>query len=328
MITKMQFSGCFIASIVSLVFLSSLFQWNSEKSDRMKIPGKLISVGEHQFHLLCKGQGSPVVVLENGLWGSYPDWMYTLDSVSEKSKVCAYDRLGMGWSSRNNKPTRAADVAINLKLLFEEAKLDEPLILVGFSAGGLYVREYYKHFPENIIGMMLIDSSHEQQAVRMTHIPKNLLLEKFCNTIAWTGAGRVFGLFDEYVEKSFSIELHEEQLRAYNRTNFCEGLIFQSQGMQEDLFSSAVPNQMGDLPLVVIAAGKPLREQIPNGAVPDEFLVEHEKIWPKLQEELSGLSNNSTFIVAKNSGHAIQLEQPKIVNDNLKKMIYEYDLLT
>jgi pimeloyl-ACP methyl ester carboxylesterase len=309
-----------VAFAGALLF-GALYQWYSERTEKSQIPGELISVAGHQFHLFCKGQGSPLVMLENGLWGSYPDWLYIIEGISQTTKVCAYDRLGLGWSSNNDKPTRAKDVVRYLHDLRRAASLDGPMVLVGFSAGGLYVREYYKEFSEDVQGMLLIDSSHEQQARRIEHISKDLSLEKFCSAVAWTGVGRIFGLFDKYPEKSFTQEQHEEQLRVYNRTGFCSGLVKQSQGFEQDLFSYTTPANLGDLPLTVIRAGKPIREQILIDSVPDSFLDEHESVWPQLQEELASLSTQSNLIVAVGSGHAVQLEQPELVIEALKSLI-------
>jgi pimeloyl-ACP methyl ester carboxylesterase len=307
-----------------LTFLGATYQTRSEKADEKLIPGEMVKVGGHEFHLLCQGSGGPLILLENGLWGSYPDWLYTLEGIESKTKICAYDRLGLGWSSKNNQPTRAYDVAKNLHRLIEVAELSEPTILVGFSAGGLYVREYYLQHPENIVGMMLIDSSHEQQAFRIEREPQDLSLEKFCDLIDWSGIGRMLGLFDPYVEKSFSLKWREEQLRAYNRTGFCSGLIMQSEGFAADLMEDTIPASMGALPLVVISAGRSIRDQELHGNVPESFLDEYERAWPILQKELSRLSTDSAHIIAKNSGHAVQLESPKIVIDALSKMIDDY----
>ena len=309
----------------ALLLFGALYQWICERADREKIPGALISVHDMQFHLLCRGEGQPLVLLENGLWGSYPDWLYVLNTVSEYSKVCAYDRLGMGWSSANNKPTHAVDVANNLNQLLKTAGLDKPVILVGFSAGGLYVRKYLDHFPEKVVGMVLLDSAHEQQSFRIQHIDKNLSLEKFCSMVAWTGVARAFNLFGDYVDDSFSLERHDEQMRAYNRSGLCSGLILQSQGFVEDLMANQTPKDMGELPLVVIQAGIPLREQILTDDVPSSFLDEHERIWPQLQRELSGLSRNSKYLIAEESGHAIQLEQPEIAIKAIINMLEEYN---
>jgi hypothetical protein len=81
MATKMRLSGCFISTIILLGYLGSLFQWNPEKLDRIKISGKLIFVSEHQFQLFFKGQGSAVVALGMDYGASYPDLMYTLASL-------------------------------------------------------------------------------------------------------------------------------------------------------------------------------------------------------------------------------------------------------
>ena len=301
--------------------LGAIYQWRAESADKALIPGELVSVGEHEFHLLCEGNGSPLILLENGLWGSYPDWFYVIEGIRSTTKVCAYDRLGMGWSSKNDKPTRASDVADYLHELRQAADIHEPMILVGFSAGGLYVREYQKRYPEDVVGMLLIDSAHEQQAFRIEHISKDLSLERLCSAIAWTGIARLLGLFDDFPEKSFSAQQHEEQLRAYHRSGFCSGLVQQYQGFEEDLFADTLPQDMGDLPLTVVSAGKTLREQVLNDAVSDDFLSEHEREWPELQKGLAGLSSQSTHIIAQGSGHAVQLEKPQVVIEALKKLV-------
>jgi len=313
-----------ISSLPLLVLLGALYQYSSEEADKSFIPGQLVTVEKNQFHLLCRGSGSPLILLENGLWGSYPDWLYTIEGLDDTTKICAYDRLGLGWSSSNHQPTRASDVAKNLKGLLEAAGKNEPTILVGFSAGGLYVREYLHQYPENIVGMLLIDSSHEQQAFRRLDPPKDLSLEIFCDAVAWTGIARLLGLFDNYVEKSFSRVLHEDQLRSYNRTQFCSGLVMQSEGFVMDLMENRAPTDMGSLPLVVISAGKSIREQIVNDDVADDFLEDYDKVHPQLQKELALLSTNSTHLVAKNSGHAVQLESPDVVINALRNMVLEH----
>lgn len=306
------------------IFVGAAYQWLTERADRALIPGDLIDVDGHQLHLLCQGEGSPLVLLENGLWGSYPDWQYVLDAVGKHTRVCAYDRLGLGWSSENNTPTRSAEVARQLHRLLAVAELDEAMILVGFSAGGLYVREYFQRYPEKVVAMVLLDSSHEQQAQRIAAMDQDLSLERFCAAVSWTGMGRVFNLMAPFVEPSFGPQLYAEQMRVYNRSGFCKGLLLQSEGFDADLLAGRKPESLGALPLVVIRAGKSIRDQVIDEDAPEEFLAAYELSWPQLQQELAALSSQSRLLVAEDSGHAIQLQQPGIVIATINKLVDTY----
>ena len=90
--------------------LGSVYQSYSESNDRKLAPGDIVNVNGYKFHILCKGQGSPVVILENGLGNSYPIWTQVLDEASNFTKVCSYDRLGLGWSSDSDKDVTSVDV--------------------------------------------------------------------------------------------------------------------------------------------------------------------------------------------------------------------------
>lgn len=307
--------------ILLLVLGGAAYQWLSERADRATIPGELIAIDDHEFHLLCQGEGSPLVLLENGLWGSYPDWQYVLDGVSPVTRVCAYDRLGIGWSSANDKPTRAADVSDYLHRILQAAKLDEPMILVGFSAGGLYVRNYYHRYPQQVVGMVLLDSSHEQQHQRIPESASDLSLQRFCAAVAWTGVGRAFDLLAPFADPSFDGELLAEQVRVFNRTGFCPGMLLQSEGFNLDHAAGRPPGDLGDLPLTVIRAGKSIREQEYDPGMSETFLDGYEREWPLLQAELSRLSTNGRLLVAERSGHAIQLQQPAIAIEAILQMV-------
>lgn len=318
-----------VAIVLSLLLLivGASYQYLAEASDKQRASGEFITVGEHEYHLWCMGkkqENKPTVLLLNGLWANHPDWQTVMEGVALHGKICSYDRLGTGWSSAKNKPARAIDIAQNLEALRAAAQLDGPIILAGFSAGGLYARQYQRDYPKDVVGMVLVDSAHEQAELRMNLPSYDLGVVRLCAAIAWTGIIRALDILEEDVPASFMPERARQQLAVFNRSGFCAGLPKQTQGFLLDT-AATTPSSLGDLPLTVISAGIPLSEQTLNTALSKEELAEHARVWPQLQRELASLSSNAQHWIAEQSGHGIPVEQPQII---VKAIVEQLSALT
>jgi pimeloyl-ACP methyl ester carboxylesterase len=128
-------------------------------------PGKLVDLGGHRLHVNCTGDGSPTVVVENGLGDFSFDWILVQSQVSRFSRICTYDRAGYAWSDPGPKPRTFAQ--LNLELRDALSKLGErgPFVLVGHSYGGPVVRNFAATYPNQVAGMVLVDASFEGQRV-------------------------------------------------------------------------------------------------------------------------------------------------------------------
>jgi pimeloyl-ACP methyl ester carboxylesterase len=122
-------------------------------------PGQLLDVGGHQLHLQCAGQGRPTVVLETGLgaWSSH--WALVQPVIAGATRVCAYDRAGLGWSDPGPGPRGARRIAGELHALLRQAGVPGPYVLVGHSNGGLYARRYAGLYPDEVAGLVLLDAT-------------------------------------------------------------------------------------------------------------------------------------------------------------------------
>jgi pimeloyl-ACP methyl ester carboxylesterase len=127
------------------------------------MPGALYDVGAHRLHLHCTGTGSPTVVLASGLGGSSPQWARITDGTAATSRVCAYDRAGLGWSDDAPAPQDAAAVARDLHELLAAAGESGPYVLTGHSTGGVYALTYAARYPEQVAGLVLLDSASPYQ---------------------------------------------------------------------------------------------------------------------------------------------------------------------
>jgi hypothetical protein len=123
------------------------------------MPGQLIDVGGHRLHLYCTGAGSPTVVLEPGLGGASLDMTWIAAAVARDSRVCVYDRAGRGWSDAADGPQGAAQTTTDLHTLLDRARIPGPYVLAGHSFGGLYVLSFAAQYPDQVAGMVLLDST-------------------------------------------------------------------------------------------------------------------------------------------------------------------------
>ncbi|WP_202867937.1 alpha/beta hydrolase [Kribbella pittospori] len=121
--------------------------------------GQLVDVGPYRLHLECTGSGSPTVILEPGAGGSAASMGLIAPAVARDSRVCVYDRAGRGWSDPAATPPDAAQIATDLHELLQRASVPGPYVLAGHSFGGLYVRTYAAKYPDEVAGLVLIDST-------------------------------------------------------------------------------------------------------------------------------------------------------------------------
>lgn len=137
--------------------------------------GRLVQVGGHKLFVRCSGGPSAMtVVLENGLGAGLEIWKAVQSKVEEFSRVCSYDRLGEGHSDKEPRLQTPDAVAADLHRLLEIENIPGPYVLVGWSLGGIYVRRFALRYPDLIAGMVLVDSSHEEQNSRYVAIAPSL----------------------------------------------------------------------------------------------------------------------------------------------------------
>ncbi|HYO33313.1 MAG TPA: alpha/beta hydrolase [Nocardioidaceae bacterium] len=131
------------------------------------VPGNLYDVGGHRLHLDCRGHGSPTVVLSNSLGGVSAGWARIQGPVAATTRVCAYDRAGQGWSDEAERPRDGIESAEDLHTLLAAAGEHGPYVLVGHSTGGTYAMTYAARYPQQVAGLVLLDSSSPDQFTRM-----------------------------------------------------------------------------------------------------------------------------------------------------------------
>lgn len=127
------------------------------------MPGTSYDVGGRTMHLHCTGTGGPTVVLESGLGEMSASWARIAPAVAGTTRVCAYDRAGQGWSDDADAPQDGRAVAHDLHALLAAAGEAGPIVLVGHSTGGVYAMTYAAVYPDEVAGLVLLDSSTPYQ---------------------------------------------------------------------------------------------------------------------------------------------------------------------
>ncbi len=257
----------------------------------MRIRGydaRQIDVGGHRLFIYCTGTGSPTVVLDSGLGDSGFAWGNVSHGVAAFARVCFYDRAGLGSSDPAPMPRTSQQVVADLHVLLTKAAIRPPYVLVGHSFGGMNVRLYAGEYPQEVAGMVLVESVHPDQFSRIGAV------------IPAPRAGESRQLHD--FRAAFVDDITHPERNP-------EGVDIDASVAQVRRVSS-----LGAIPLVVISRGRAEIE-------PPELAGKAERIWQDLQTDLLGLSSNSIQIKAERSGHGVPGMQPDLIVTAIRKVV-------
>lgn len=334
-------SGCLIwlkrvllsIVIMVVVLLAAGFIYQQQATARdleaYPPPGKLVKVDNIDMHIYCEGEGTPTVILESGLGAYSLAWWTIRETVTQETRTCVYDRASMGWSSFTDTVSTHDIIIDNLHTLLDNAGETPPYILVGHSAGGVYVRAYAKQYPDEIAGMILVDSSHENSANRLPEYivsastsPDTML--EICPYVSPFGVRRLLSMGETFVSDFYSDEtIRGAAIANFYRSTYCSALLNEIAGFALDTQQDDPPPDLGDLPLIVLTAGRGYVTD--TDSIEDSEMLatlqEADRVWNELQEELAGLSTNSTHIIVEDSGHVIQGDRPDAVIDAIRDML-------
>ena len=279
--------------VFGLVMAGMIYQSALAEADRRNLPapGHLIDVGGFKMHIYCMGEGSPTVILETLSGGTSSYWGWVQPEVAEQTRVCVYDRAGRGWSEPDSEPISLARTSRNLHTLLTNARIEGPYVLVGHSIGGIYVRQFAAEYPQEVVGMVLVDAAHPYQYDRYPD-----LLEGNKNYLQLSGTFPTLarlGLFRLYFASGGEIDFAEmkEPQKSEIRSMWSSPEYFMSQHAEgiaahEIYLSGQKLGGLGNLPLIVISAEK----NAPTG-------------WRDLQGELASLSDQSVHLILETATH-------------------------
>lgn len=315
-IPKRRGRGCFlwlslmVVLCLGLMLVGAIYESVAEAADVRAYPppGQMVDVGGYRLHLNCLGAGSPTVVIDAG-WGDWSAmWSWVQPEVARTTRVCTYDRAGMGYSEAGPLPRNAAQFAKELHTLLQQANISGPYVLVGHSLGGLSVRVFAHDYAAEVAGVVLIESMSPAQFSPSPLDPKPQTASlspgfSLPFVLARIGLVRLLAgplgfkpVLPAEVQKAFTaFSVTPRSIQAW----VGEGAVMPESGAQ-----ARAVKTFGDLPLIVLSRGL---DQKPD--------------WQVMQAELLQLSSNSQQLIADKSGHNIEIDQPEAAVAAIGKIV-------
>jgi pimeloyl-ACP methyl ester carboxylesterase len=147
------------AALMFLILAGATYQGVATALERREFPhpGRLVDAGGHQLHLHCQGEGTPVVVLEAPAGGMSAVWGWVQPRVARRTRVCSYDRAGLGWSEAGDRPYEPLAVAEQLRVLLQKAGEPMPIVLAGHELGAAFAQLYASQYGDEIAALVVID---------------------------------------------------------------------------------------------------------------------------------------------------------------------------
>ena len=295
---------------------------------------ELINIGERNIECLIEGEGKNTVIIFPGMGCSIYSWMDVVNDISEYAKVIVIHRSGVGNSDENENRSTTLTASEDLFAIIKKLNINEKIILVGHSYGGLCVQNFARLHPDIIKGIVLVDSSS------VNTYKFNELYLPISNE---TGS-------DEYYIKMWKgySQYTKEQLKEYIKPTLGLEELKLSRDIQEKIIDFSISpelyknmlsevidlrstvkciNSMGEFPnvqLIILVRDYEysLLKSIDEGGIPKEEAEKIEGLWQELSNELKYLSNESELREVQGSGHAIHIDRRKLVVHSIRQLIF------
>lgn len=256
--------GCLLSAVAVLAVLVGglvFYQAVATANDRRNFPppGQLVDVGGYRLHIYCVGQGSPTVILDALFPGTVSNWGWIQPEIARSTRVCAYDRAGLGWSDPGPEPRTAQQAARELQTLLGEAGVPGPYILVGHSLGALSTRMYASMYPDQVAGMVLVEGTNPDSWVRRG-LPEGVGADR--NQLALTPLLARLGIFRLGLIRFFSSDpdlpaQQRKELQAFFDTvKFWETVREVDNAFSQSLDEVRHAADLGDKPLMIVLGSK------------------------------------------------------------------------
>ncbi|MCM3744606.1 alpha/beta hydrolase [Sporosarcina luteola] len=313
--------GIFV--LASLLLLGFIYELLSRRRDAKRTyPGKMIDVGDYHVHLTDDGQGAPTVVIIHGAGDSSYSWMHISKEVSGFTRVITYDRAGMGSSDPGPAPMPEHTIK-ELHSMLDATGARGPYVLVGHSLGGLIARLYALKYPNQVAGLVFLDSTHESLKedakfkqgfaaigvmLKIVRLVSPFGIPRFLGDVL--GVIPMFGNELSYYKQQLSTEEYKQWKGNVYRifAGKTAGLEFRGAWPHLAAAANQLRNnrenpQFGDLPIAVV-------NNPGFGAQ-----------WTDMQKELASRSTNSIHKTSDRKGHSLQMPRPEYVIEAIHHVV-------
>jgi pimeloyl-ACP methyl ester carboxylesterase len=314
-----------VALVILLLITGFIFERISRNdAEKIKPDGNFVEVDNHRLHYYKKGNGGPTVVFETAFDpAGHLQWFHIQQELPKTYTTVSYDRAGILWSERGQNPKSGKEMAKDLHLMLEKANVPKPYILVGHSFGGTLVRFFVDQYPEEVAGVILVDSQYPDdkrylspELYKMVNqgLPSGFL--KFANNF---GLARLMfkGMFPNARQYEYQNSIMPALLY-----KSADAVLEEQEHMASIKKEASKIRSFGNIPLLVLTAAD--KKRYDSSIKNEKLKIEMIDAWNKMQQDLLSLSTDSKQISVPNSGHYINQDQPEVVekaiNDIMDKI--------
>lgn len=282
-----------------------------------------------RMNIYCRGTGSPTVVFDAGLADSSSSWGLVQPAIAASTRACSYDRAGLGFSDPASRASTARNIAEDLHALLAAANIKPPYLLVGHSSSGMSVRVYADRYLDEVVGMVLVDPSHEDQWVRFWAIgagqkeqmDASLREQAQCVDAAKKGFVKDTPIYKQclgYVDPHVSQAINEAHRTIAATPGWQAAFLSERESTP---YASAEQTRatrktFDDMPIIVLTHA-PEKAQNETQEQGDQRTLLRED----LHSQIAAMSTRGINIIVPNAGHYIQFDRPQIVIDAVNEAI-------
>jgi pimeloyl-ACP methyl ester carboxylesterase len=292
-------------------------------------PGELVDIGGRRINLHCTGAGGPTVILMAGLFSWSVVWYKTQPVIARETRVCAFDRAAYGFSDPASRSQIISEVVEDLHKALRAVSITGPYVLVGHSLGGLEARVYAQRWPEEVAGMVLVDSSPAGEGLIFENLPdfdEASGRENYAADMLHCAFLAMHGPFEPSSSefKDCSATLPSDTPAAFRKiwpqfftAHYFADKVSLMSSLYTHRYDRADHHRLGAMPLVVLTA-KNTWGDTPAGV---RFTQTFLKYWLAQHEALAHLSSRGVHRFIEGSGHEIQLDKPQAVIDAVDEVL-------
>ena len=295
-------------------------------------PQQLVDVDHgRRMNLYCRGSGSPSVILDAGMGDSTISWALVQPALAKRFRTCSYDRAGLGFSDAATRPGTVANMVEDLHALLQAAHIEPPYILVGHSLAGMTVRVFADRHRSDVVGMVVVEGSHEDQSTRSWAIEVPGQKEKWdaglkdtsCIDTAKSGPiskgtpayAKCVGDDDPRYSKAinkamlgYGASLKWQLALASERENVFYASADQTRATRRDF---------GDMPIIVLTHAPYPKNKDWTQQMQDQ----HTLLWEDMHTQIAAMSTHGVNMIVPGSGHYVQYDRPEIVIDAVNQAV-------
>jgi pimeloyl-ACP methyl ester carboxylesterase len=292
-------------------------------------PSRLVDIGGRRINLRCSGSGTPTVVLVSGIASWSTVWYKTQPEIAKRTRVCSFDRASYGFSDPAPRLQILPDVPEDLHATLKAAQVPAPYVLVGHSLGGIEVRMFAQRWPQEVAGMVIVDTSPAGEMLIEAALPgvdDTLSLERMipetldCALVAAREepSSNKFKACMLPLPSDTPAALRRVWPRFFTLDHFTTMASLLS-SLATHRHDSADHLNLGDKPLLVLSMDV---DVCCSGNPPqNNFWQNYKNQWYAQHAALARMSSRGAHRVVEGAGHAIMLDRPQVIIDAVDEVL-------